>query len=411
MIKYRLLKIGWMHMNKKDFPIFNEKIYGNPLIFLDSAASAQKSDVVLNAMEKMARTYYANVHRGAYYLSEMSTIAYEDARKTVAHFIGAREKDIIFVRGATEGLNLIAQTYGRTLKEGDEVLLTEAEHHSNLVPWQLLASEKGIIVKFAEVTEEGTLNIDDFKSKLSDKTKLVGITHMSNVLGTLFPIKEVTRLAHEAGALVLIDGCQGIVHEKVDVSEIGCDFYASSGHKLYGPTGIGFLYAKAELMNTLQPWQGGGDMVKTVTFEKSTFAETPARFEAGTPAIIEAIGFAEALRYLEKADIEEIEKHEEKIMNALKDGLWSIKGVKPLGDMSLKKSLVSFNIEGLHPQDVAMLLDKQGVAVRVGHHCAEPVTEKYGVSSSIRASIGLYNDLEDITAFIKALEKSKAILL
>lgn len=397
-------------MNKKDFPIFNEKIYGNPLIFLDSAASAQKPETVLAAMEKMARTYYANVHRGAYYLSEMSTIAYEDARKTVARFIGAREKDVIFVRGATEGMNLVAQTYGRTLLPGDEILLSEAEHHSNLVPWQLLAAEKGVLLRFARVTDDGLLDMDDFKSKLSSKTKLVGMTHMSNVLGTLFPIKEVTRLAHESGALVLIDGCQGIVHEKVDMRDIGCDFYASSGHKLYGPTGIGFLYAKAELMNTLSPWQGGGDMVKTVTFEKSTFAETPARFEAGTPAIVEAVGLAAALRYLEGLTLNAIETHEETVMNALKDGLWSVQGVKPLGNMALKKSLISFNIEGFHPQDIAMLLDKQGIAVRVGHHCAEPVTEKYGVSSSIRASIGLYNDLEDVAAFIKALEKAKAIL-
>ena len=397
-------------MNKKDFPIFNERIYGNPLIFLDSAASAQKPETVLAAMEKMARTYYANVHRGAYYLSEMSTIAYEDARKTVARFIGAREKDVIFVRGATEGMNLVAQTYGRTLLPGDEILLSEAEHHSNLVPWQLLAAEKGVLLRFARVTDDGLLDMDDFKSKLSSKTKLVGMTHMSNVLGTLFPIKEVTRLVHEAGALVLIDGCQGIVHEKVDMRDIGCDFYASSGHKLYGPTGIGFLYAKAELMNTLSPWQGGGDMVKTVTFEKSTFAETPARFEAGTPAIVEAVGLAAALRYLEGLTLNAIETHEETVMNALKDGLWSVQGVKPLGNMALKKSLISFNIEGFHPQDIAMLLDKQGIAVRVGHHCAEPVTEKYGVSSSIRASIGLYNDLEDVAAFIKALEKAKAIL-
>lgn len=397
-------------MNKKDFPIFNEKIYGNPLIFLDSAASAQKPETVLATMEKMARTYYANVHRGAYYLSEMSTIAYEDARKTVARFIGAREKDVIFVRGATEGMNLVAQTYGRTLLPGDEILLSEAEHHSNLVPWQLLAAEKGVLLRFARVTDDGLLDMDDFKSKLSSKIKLVGMTHMSNVLGTLFPIKEVTRLAHEAGALVLIDGCQGIVHEKVDMRDIGCDFYASSGHKLYGPTGIGFLYAKAELMNTLSPWQGGGDMVKTVTFEKSTFAETPARFEAGTPAIVEAVGLAAALRYLEGLTLNAIETHEETVMNALKDGLWSVQGVKPLGNMALKKSLISFNIEGFHPQDIAMLLDKQGIAVRVGHHCAEPVTEKYGVSSSIRASIGLYNDLEDVAAFIKALEKAKAIL-
>lgn len=397
-------------MNKKDFPIFNEKIYGNPLIFLDSAASAQKPETVLATMEKMARTYYANVHRGAYYLSEMSTIAYEDARKTVARFIGAREKDVIFVRGATEGMNLVAQTYGRTLLPGDEILLSEAEHHSNLVPWQLLAAEKGVLLRFARVTDDGLLDMDDFKSKLSSKTKLVGMTHMSNVLGTLFPIKEVTQLAHEAGALVLIDGCQGIVHEKVDMRDIGCDFYASSGHKLYGPTGIGFLYAKAELMNTLSPWQGGGDMVKTVTFEKSTFAETPARFEAGTPAIVEAVGLAAALRYLEGLTLNAIETHEETVMNALKDGLWSVQGVKPLGNMALKKSLISFNIEGFHPQDIAMLLDKQGIAVRVGHHCAEPVTEKYGVSSSIRASIGLYNDLEDVAAFIKALEKAKAIL-
>ncbi len=394
-------------MNKSDFPIFANNA---GLIYLDSAASAQKPLHVINTMDTFVKNHYANVHRGNYYLSEMATIAYENARRTVADFLDVSDKDIIFVRGATEGINLVAQTFGRTLQAGDEILLSEAEHHSNLVPWQMLARERGLVLKFALMNEDGTLDMDDFKSKLSDKTQLVAMTQMSNVLGIQNPISEIVRLAHSVNAKVLIDGCQGIVHSKLNPADEKIDFYVFSGHKIYGPTGIGVLYAPADLMNDLPPWQGGGDMVKSVSLAGSTYAQTPARFEAGTPAIIEAVGLAAALDYMCSVGYPQIEAEEDKNMQLLKDGLSSLSGLQVLGDLSLKKSLVCFNLKGLHPQDVAMILSEQNVAVRVGHHCAQPITEKYGVTSSIRASLGLYNDAQDIEQFIAALQKTQKIL-
>ncbi len=394
-------------MNKNDFPIFSNNA---GLIYLDSAASAQKPLAVIDAMDDFVKRHYANVHRGTYYLSEMATIAYENARHTVADFLSVADRDIIFTRGATESINLVAQTFGRTLNAGDEIILSEAEHHSNIVPWQMLALERGVVVKYAEVCENGKLNLDDLKVKLSPKTKLVSIAQMSNVLGVENPVAQISKLAHSVGAKVLIDGCQGVVHSKIDLKANNIDFYAFSGHKIYGPTGIGVLYAPADFMNTMQPWQGGGDMIKSVSFEKTTYAEAPARFEAGTPAIVEAVGLAAALNYVRSVGQDEIETIENQTMQLLKDGLEMVSGVEVLGDIKLKKSLVCFNLHGLHPQDVAMILSEQNVAVRVGHHCAQPITEKYGVTSSIRASLGMYNTGEDITAFIAALKKAQKIL-
>lgn len=394
-------------MNKNDFPIFSNNA---GLIYLDSAASAQKPLAVIDAMDDFVKRHYANVHRGTYYLSEMATIAYENARHTVADFLSVADRDIIFTRGATESINLVAQTFGRTLNAGDEIILSEAEHHSNIVPWQMLALERGVVIKYAEVCENGKLNLDDLKAKLSPKTKLVSIAQMSNVLGVENPVAQISKLAHSVGAKVLIDGCQGVVHSKIDLKANNIDFYAFSGHKIYGPTGIGVLYAPADFMNTMQPWQGGGDMIKSVSFEKTTYAEAPARFEAGTPAIVEAVGLAAALNYVRSVGQDEIETIENQTMQLLKDGLEMVSGVEVLGDIKLKKSLVCFNLHGLHPQDVAMILSEQNVAVRVGHHCAQPITEKYGVTSSIRASLGMYNTGEDITAFIAALKKAQKIL-
>ena len=394
-------------MNKSDFPIFENNA---GLIYLDSAASAQKPAVVLDRMDKFARQYYSNVHRGTYYLSEMSTIAYENARHTVADFLSVSDNDVVFVRGATEAINLVAQTYGRTLDEGDEILISEAEHHSNLVPWQMLAMEKGVALNFIRVMPDGRLNIDDFKSKLSEKVKLVAVTQMSNVLGIENPVQTVVHLAHSMGAKVLIDGCQGVVHNKINLNELGADFYAFSGHKIYGPTGIGVLCASSDLMDTLPPWQGGGDMVKSVSLAGFTYALSPARFEAGTPAIIEAVGLATALDYVSSVGFDKIIAKEAQTIHTLKEGLRSLTGLEVLGELDLKKSLVCFNLKGLHPQDVAMILSEQNVAVRVGHHCAQPITERYGVTSSIRASIGLYNDEDDVERFIDALKKAQKIL-
>ena len=394
-------------MNKEDFPIFQAN---KDLIYLDSAASAQKPAFVLDYMRDFASTKYSNVHRGNYYLSEMATKAYEDARHTIAEFVGAKDKDIIFVRGATEGINLIASTYGRTLTSGDEILISEAEHHSNFVPWQMLAKEKGIILKFINVLPSGELDMMDFENKLSERTKLVSVTHLSNVIGVVNPIEKIIDVAHRAGAKVLIDGCQGIVHVPVNLRQLDVDFYAFSGHKLYGPTGIGVLYGKEEIMNELPPYQGGGDMIKHVSFSDVSFAETPARFEAGTPAIIETIGLMSSCNYLKNIGYQRIEEQESQLMQLLKEGLESIIGFEPLGDIALKKSLICFNLKGIHPQDAAMVLSEMGVAVRVGHHCAEPITEKYGVKASIRVSLGLYNDGDDIMKFIAALLKTQKIL-
>lgn len=394
-------------MNKTDFSIFKSQ---PDLIYLDGAASAQKPDIVLSAMQDFYMTTYANVHRGAYELSERATLLYEEARQTVADFIHARPNDIIFVRGATEGINLIAQTYGQTLKSGDEIILSEAEHHSNLVPWQMLAAKNGVKILFARVDESGLLDIEHFESLLSNKTKLVAMTQMSNVLGTVFPVKDVVKKAHAVGAKVLIDGCQAIVHMEVDVADLDCDFYAFSGHKIYGPTGIGVLYARQELMNELYPWQGGGDMVKTVSYDDVIFAQTPARFEAGTPAFTEAIGLMSALKYLSSIGRDRICQHEKELSDYLMKRLSEFDWIVPLGDVSKKNGLVCFNIKGCHPQDVAMVLDRLHIAVRVGHHCAEPITKKYGVSSSIRASIGLYNEQKDIDAFIDGLVKAYNML-
>ena len=394
-------------MNKEDFPIFKAN---KDLIYLDSAASAQKPLFVLDFMHNFAATRYSNVHRGNYYLSEMATKAYEDARHTIAQFVGAKDEDIIFVRGATEAINLIASSYGRTLKAGDEVLISEAEHHSNFVPWQMLAKEKGIILKFINVLPSGELDMKDFENKLSEKTRLVSITQISNVIGVVNPIEKVIDLAHRAGAKVLVDGCQGIVHTSVDLRELDVDFYAFSGHKLYGPTGIGVLYGKEEIMNELPPYQGGGDMIEHVSFSGVSFAKTPARFEAGTPAIIEAVGLMAACNYVKNIGYARIEEHERQLMHLLSEGLDSVGCVETLGDIKLKRSLVCFNLKGIHPQDAAMVLSEMGVAVRVGHHCAEPITEKYGVNASIRVSLGIYNDGDDIMKLITALLKTQKIL-
>ena len=394
-------------MNKNDFPIFKN----NPgLVYLDSAASAQKPSCVLDAMDKFSRNHYANVHRGTYYLSEMATIAYENARHTVADFLEVKDNDIIFVRGATEGINLIAQTYGKTLERGDEILLSESEHHANLVPWQMLAEERGLLLNFIRVMPDGRLDMDDYASKLSEKTKLVSVTQMSNVLGVENPIGMITHMAHQIKAKVLIDGCQGVVHSKIDLEKLGVDFYVFSGHKIYGPTGIGVLYAPSDLMNDLPPWQCGGDMVKSVSLAGSTYVSSPARFEAGTPAIIEAVGLAAALDYVSSIGFEKINLAESQTMLKLKTYLKEIPDVLCLGEIDFKKNLVCFNLKGLHPQDVAMILSEQNIAVRVGHHCAQPITERYGVTSSIRASIGLYNDEEDIDSFVIALKKAQKIL-
>lgn len=394
---------------RADFPALALTVHGKPLTFLDSAASAQKPKQVLDAMRFCYENEYANVHRGMYDLSEKATLNFENARKKVQLFLNAAsDKEIVFTRGATDALNLVAYTWGaQNLRAGDEVLITQAEHHSNIVPWQILQKRIPFTLKVAPVSDDGALDMDAFKSLLNEKTKLVSVAHISNVLGTVFPIKEIAKLAHAAGAKVLIDGCQGATHVPVDMQDIDCDFYAFSGHKLYGPTGIGVLYGKRAVLETMEPFEGGGDMIKSVAFSGSVWADVPARFEAGTPPIMQAIGLGFAIDYVQNIGMANIAKHEKRLCGLLQDGVASVGGTTQIGTAPDKTGLVSFVTDFAHPQDIAMILDQQGVAVRTGHHCAQPLHERFGQSVSVRASLGVYNTQEDIENFVAALHKVK----
>lgn len=394
---------------RADFPALALTVHGKPLTFLDSAASAQKPKQVLDAMRFCYENEYANVHRGMYDLSEKATLNFENARKKVQLFLNAAsDKEIVFTRGATDALNLVAYTWGaQNLRAGDEVLITQAEHHSNIVPWQILQKRIPFTLKVAPVSDDGALDMDAFKSLLNEKTKLVSVAHISNVLGTVFPIKEIAKLAHAAGAKVLIDGCQGATHVPVDMQDIDCDFYAFSGHKLYGPTGIGVLYGKRAVLEAMEPFEGGGDMIKSVAFSGSVWADVPARFEAGTPPIMQAIGLGFAIDYVQNIGMANIAEHEKRLCGLLQDGVLSVGGTTPIGTAPDKTGLVSFVTDFAHPQDIAMILDQQGVAVRTGHHCAQPLHERFGQSVSVRASLGVYNTQEDIENFVAALHKVK----
>ena len=395
-----------------DFPILSKLIYGKPLVFLDSGASSQKPQVVIDAVEECYRTYYSNVHRGAHFLSQRSTDAYEEARTIVANFINApSDKNIIFTSGVTESINLVASSWGRKfLNEGDEVLITEMEHHANIVPWQLLEMEKGISIKVVPISDSGEIILEKFKKLLNKKTKLVAITECSNVLGTILPIKYIVKMAHDVGALVLVDGAQGIVHQSVDVQDLDCDFYGFTGHKLYGPSGVGVLYGKADLLEKMPPYQGGGDMIEKVSFSGTTFKLPPYRFEAGTPPIAQVIGLGRAIQYFSDLGIDKIMYHEKELLDYGTDVLNSIKGLKIFGNAPKKAAIFSFIVDGIHPFDLAAILDREGVAVRVGQHCAEPLMDKLGIDGTVRASLGLYNNYDDIDVLVGGIEKAKRML-
>lgn len=397
---------------RRDFPVLARKVNGKPLVFLDNAASAQKPHQVIDMMKNVFESEYANVHRGLYSLSEKCTERFEDARKKVQKFINAdSESEIVFVRGATEAINLVAASYGRKfLKEGDEVIISEAEHHSNFVPWQMLRDEKGIVLKAAPVSDDGDFLLDEYQKLLTERTKFVAITHMSNVLGSIFPVREITKMAHDAGAKVLLDGCQAITHTPVDVKELDCDFYAFSGHKIYAPTGIGVLYGKKDLLEVMPPYQGGGEMMKKVTLEKTTYAEPPARFEAGTPAFVEAIGLGAALDYVSEIGMDKIAAYEADLLSYATARMNEVDGLKIIGTSSKKGSVISFVMDCGHPHDIAMILDKYGIAVRAGHQCAQPLHTRMGITASARVSLGMYNKHSEIDELIKALEKVKQFL-
>lgn len=397
---------------RKDFPILHRLIEGKRNTYMDTAASAQKPLCVIESIKDAYLEEYANVHRGSYWLSEKATENYEDARKIVAKFINAQSSDeVIFTRNATEGINLLAATYGaQNLKAGDEILLSTAEHHANLVTWQQWARKTGAILKYFDLEEDGSFAMNLFQAQLTDKTKIVAVTAMSNVLGTIFPIKDICDVAHQMGAVVLIDACQYAVHKKIDVQDFDCDFLVFSGHKVYGPTGIGILYGKSNLLEKMPPYQFGGDMIDRVTYQKTTFAEPPARFEAGTPAFIQAIGLGAALKYIMQFDFNEIEDYEKQLTEYTTKHLQEISGLKILGTAKDKGGVFTFAIDGLHPQDIAFILGKEGIAVRTGHFCAEPLVNKLGYTSLTRASLGLYSVKKDVDELIKALCKAKDFL-
>lgn len=388
-------------MFKKDFPIFD-----TPLIYLDSAASAQKPKIVVEALSDFYLKDYSNVHRGTCELANRATRMYESARKKVAEFIGSDEKEIVFTKGATEAINMVASGYGQLLKPDDEVLVSISEHHANFVPWQQLCFKTGAKFCVFNVKEDGSWDLDDFKAKLNENTKIVAVSAMSNVLGVINPVKKLTDMAHQFRAKVLLDGAQSVAHIPTNVKDLGCDYFVFSGHKIYAPTGIGVLYASLDSLEKLPPYQFGGDMVKDVFIDKTTFADLPARLEAGTPPIAEAIALQSALNYIQNIGWEEIQKNEKQVFDYLIQKLKNIHQIQFLGNPDIKTGLVSFNVKGIHPNDISMILAKQNVCVRVGHHCAMPIHQFFGQRASIRASLGLYNDKQDVDAFISALQKA-----
>jgi cysteine desulfurase / selenocysteine lyase len=394
---------------REDFPILAMKVHGKPLVYLDNAASAQKPKMVLDRLQQAYTSEYANVHRGLHYLANAATEAYEGARETVRAFINAgRPEEIVFTRGATEAINLVAYTFGRErIAPGDEIVLSIMEHHANIVPWHYLRERHGAVIKWAPVDDEGNFRIDEFEKLLTDRTKLVAITHMSNVLGTILPVKDVVRIAHARGIPVLVDGAQAAVHLDVDVRDLDCDFYAITGHKLYGPTGIGALYAKHEHLAAMPPFNGGGEMIREVTEDRITYGDPPHKFEAGTPSIVQAIGLGAAIDYVNSIGRERIRAHESDLVGYAHQRLSEINSLRILGTAKQKGALVSFDLEGAHAHDFATIIDRSGVAVRAGTHCAMPLLKRFGVAASCRASFALYNTREEVDSLARALVKAR----
>lgn len=394
---------------REDFPILKEKVHGHPLVYLDNAASSQKPRAVLDAMQHFYLHDCSNVHRGIHLLSERATRAYEDVRVKVQGFINAAEaREVVFVRGTTEAINLVAHSYGRQhVREGDEVILTAMEHHSNIVPWQILCQEKGATLRVAPINDDGELIFEEFEKLLNSRTKLVAVAHVSNVLGTINPIRRMVEAARGWNVPVLVDGAQAAPHLKVDVRQLGCDFYAFSGHKLLGPSGIGVLYGKAALLDAMPPYQGGGDMISSVTFEKTLYNAIPFKFEAGTPYIAGVIGLGAAIDYVNQIGLENISSYEHELLDHATRTLSRIPGVRLIGTAHEKASVVSFVLDGVHPHDIGTVLDQRGIAIRTGHHCAQPLMERFGVPATARASLAFYNTKEEIDALAQGLEAVK----
>jgi cysteine desulfurase/selenocysteine lyase len=396
---------------RAEFPILSRMVNGKALVYLDNAASSQKPKAVIDAIVHYYANEHSNVHRGVHFLSQLATDKFENARKKLAHFIHAAEtREVIFTKGTTDGINLIASSIGRTLKEGDEVLITEMEHHSNIVPWQMAVNDRGAKLQVAKVNPDGSLNLDDFYNKLSSKTRIASVVHISNALGTVNPVKELAKAVHEKGAILLVDGAQSAHHMKIDVRDLDCDFFAGSGHKMYGPTGIGFLYGKAALLDQLEPYQGGGEMIAQVTFEKTTYNELPFKFEAGTPNIAGAIGLGAAIDFIDSIGFDKITAIENQLLQYAQSRLGEIDGIRFIGTAKEKAGVVSFLVDDIHPYDIGAIIDKLGVAVRTGHHCTQPLMDKFGMPGTVRASFAVYNTFEDIDTLVESVKRAAKML-
>ena len=398
---------------REDFPILRQKVHGKPLVYLDNAATAQKPQVVIDTVNRYYSTENSNIHRGIHFLSEQATGAYEDARAKAGHFINAPEtREIIFVRSTTEGINLVTQSYGRTfIKEGDEIIISAMEHHSNIVPWQILCGQVGATLRIVPINHDGEFLVDEYEKLLNDRTKFVSVAHVSNALGSINPVREIIEMAHRRDIPVMVDGAQAAPHMKINVQDLDCDFYAFSGHKLYGPTGIGILFGKAEFLEAMPPYQGGGDMIRLVTFEKTHYNVLPYKFEAGTPNIAGGIGLGAAIDYLSGIGLEPVAAYEQELMAYATEAITGIKGLRIIGTAKEKVSVLSFVLDGVHAHDIGTILDQEGIAIRAGHHCAMPVMQRFGVPATARASFAVYNTKEEVDSLVGPSIKSSSCLV
>ncbi|MBO7444823.1 MAG: cysteine desulfurase [Bacteroidales bacterium] len=399
-------------MNREDFPILTQQVYNRPLVYLDNAATTQKPQVVIDALQHYYETINSNIHRGVHYLSQLATNEFESARRCVQQFINAaHDYEIIFTRGATEAINLVAASFGRTyIQRGDEIIISEMEHHSNIVPWQFLCEDRGAVLRVIPISDEGMLDMEAYTSLFTEKTKIVAVTHVSNTLGTINDVAEIVRIAHGHGVPVMLDGAQAVAHEPVDVQALDCDFYCFSGHKMYAPMGVGVMYGKERWLNEMKPYQGGGEMISSVTFEKTTYNDLPFKFEAGTPAVGDVIGLRIAIEYMQSIGVERIRDYETELLHYGMERLSQIEGIRFIGTAPHKAAVISFLLGTSHPYDVGVLLDHQGVAVRTGHHCTQPIMSHYGIPGTARASLALYSSKEDIDRLAEALLKAKSML-
>ena len=400
-------------MNRKDFPILTQQVYNRPLVYLDNAATTQKPQAVMDALQHYYETINSNIHRGVHYLSQIATNEFELARRCVQQFIhAAHDYEVIFTRGATEAINLVAASFGRTyIQRGDEIIISEMEHHSNIVPWQFLCEDRGAVLKDIPISDEGMLDMDTYTALFTEKTKIVAVTHVSNTLGTINDVAEIVRIAHEHGVPVMLDGAQAVAHEPVDVQALDCDFYCFSGHKMYAPMGVGVMYGKERWLNEMKPYQGGGEMISSVTFEKTTYNDLPFKFEAGTPSVGDVIGLRKAIEYMQGIGIGKIRDYEAELLQYGMEALSQVEGIRFIGTAPRKAAVISFLLGNAHPYDVGVLLDHQGIAVRTGHHCTQPIMTRYGIPGTVRASFALYNSPSEIDRLVEAVQKAKSMLL